>query len=372
MSAEERAKAKREAVLSLIPPAWKLPTPVESAEQQRDVTGPYVRRFLSDREVEITETDAPGILSHTMTGRWSARNVTAAFCHRAALAHQLTPCLHEIFFDQALAAAATLDTYFERHGAPCGPLHGLPVSLKDQFHVRGVNTHMGYVGWIGTFEGQAAPQPAESEMVRALRRLGAVLFCKTSVPHTLMSGETFNKVVGYTWNPRNRLLSCGGSSGGEGALIALRGSPLGFGTDIGGSIRIPAAFNGQFGLKPSSGRLPYEGMANSMDGQSTVLSVVGPLASCVRGLRLAVTALLAQEPWLTDPMVHELPWRDAKEAQTRAQLAAGRSCFGMVWEQAGVAPHPPITRALRIVSRTLERLGHKVRAPRPPRLAAGC
>ena len=94
------------------------------------------------------------------------------------------------------------------------------------------------IGWIGTFQGQKGlgrEKIFESEMVKELRSLGAILFCKTSVPHTLMSGETSNNIIGYTWNPKNRNLSAGGSSGGEGALIALRGSPAGFGTDIGGS-----------------------------------------------------------------------------------------------------------------------------------------
>lgn len=161
------------------------------------------------------------------------------------------------------------------HKKPIGPLHGLPVSLKDQFHVKGVETTMGYVGWIGTFQGKKGTgkeRVFESELVKELRDLGAVLYCKTSVPHTLMTGETTNNIIGYvrpfpklsciqpdeyadsgnhqTWNPKNRNLSCGGSSGGEGALIALRGSPVGFGTDIGGSIRIPAAFNGLYGLRP--------------------------------------------------------------------------------------------------------------------------
>lgn len=94
---------------------------------------------------------------------------------------------------------------------------------------------MGYTGWIGTFEGEKGTgmeKVFESEMVRELRNLGAILFCKTSVPHTLMLGETSNNIIGYTWNPKNRLLSCGGSSGGEGALIGLKGSPVGFGTDV--------------------------------------------------------------------------------------------------------------------------------------------
>ena len=155
-------------------------------------------------------------------------------------------CLHEIFFDAAIEDVKNLDILFAKHNAPIGPLHGLPVSLKDQFHVKGVETSMGYVGWIGTFEGKKNTKQEksfESEMVRELRALGAVLYCKTSVPHSLMTAETVNNIIGWMTNPKNRHLSSGGSSGGEGALIGLKGSPLGFGIDIAGSITIPVAFN---------------------------------------------------------------------------------------------------------------------------------
>lgn len=125
---------------------------------------------------------------------------------------------------------------------------------------------MGYVGWTGTFQGvkgTGKEKVFESELTKELRASGAVLYCKTSVPHTLMTGETVNHIVGYCLNPKNRNLSAGGSSGGEGALIGLKGSPLGFGSDIGGSVRIPSAFNGLFGLRPSAGRIPYEGIIRS-------------------------------------------------------------------------------------------------------------
>jgi amidase len=82
----------------------------------------------------------------------------------------------------------------------------------------------------------------------------------------------FNTDLSVTVNPHNNKLSCGGSSGGEGALIALRGSILGLGTDIGGSIRIPAGFNGLCGIRPSHGRMPYNMLANSMEGQETIHS----------------------------------------------------------------------------------------------------
>jgi len=310
-----------------------------------------------------------GIVEKTSAGTWTAEEVTAAFCHRASLAHQLTNCLHETFFDAAIEDAKKLDKYYAEKKAPIGPLHGLPISLKDQFHVKGVETTMGYIGWIGTFmgkKGTGQEKVFESEMVKELRALGAVLYCKTSVPHTLMAGETVNNIIGYTTNPKNRNLSCGGSSGGEGALIALKGSPAGFGTDIGGSIRIPAAFNGLYGLRPSSGRLPYEGMANSMDGQNSVLSVVGPLSHSAGSLRLLVKSLLSQQPWLHDPLVHEIPWREDQEKQISDLASSSKLAFAFMKHDGIITPHPPIQRAMDIALKTLEKQGHKIIEWEPP------
>jgi amidase len=233
---------------------------------------------------------------------------------------------------------------------------------------------MGYVGWIGTFQGQRDdPRRAtkESELVRELRNLGAVLYCKTSVPMTLMAGETVNNIIGYTWNPKNRLLSCGGSSGGEGALIALRGSPAGFGSDIGGSVRIPAGFNFLYGLRPSSGRIPYQSAANSADGQGTILSVIGPLAPTARSLTLLFKAVLSQEPWLHDPLALELPWRDTVVEETRSLIEQARGgssalAFGIMPYNGVARIHPPIARGLKLVEQTLRRLGHKVIPWNPP------
>ena len=319
MGWEAAAKAKLNAINSSIPEEWRLST-IPSIQQQKDVSGPFITQHLSRREIKITETDAVNIVARTCAGDWQAEEVTRAFCHRASLAHQLTMCLHETFFDAAIEDAKNLDKYFAEHKAPIGPLHGLPISLKDQFHVKGVETTMGYVGWIGTFEGKKGTKKEkvfESEMVKELRALGAVLYCKTSVPHSLMTGETVNNIIGWTMNGRNRHLSSGGSSGGEGALIGLKGSPLGFGTDIGGSIRIPAAFNGLYGIRPSVGRLPYEGMANSMDGQGTVLSVVGvsKLVSRVSSPMLRIVSSQAFQGgtfWKTFPLLCRYSRRNSR------------------------------------------------------------
>jgi amidase len=281
-------------------------------------------------------------------------------------------CLHEFFYDAAIESARALDAYFAKHKKPIGLLHGVPISLKDQFHIKGVETTMGYVGWMDTFEGKKddpRKRVFESEMVRELRILGAVFYCKTSCPQTLMSGETFNNIIGYTWNPKNRFLSSGGSSGGEGALIRLKGSPGGFGTDIAGSIRIPAAFNGTYGIKPSFARLPYGGMANSMDGQNSILSCVGPMATTAAGAKLLVQAVLSQQPWLYDPLVVDMPWRSALETETQELTKAtskGPLVFGVLRTDGAVNPQPPVARAISTLIEALTKAGHKVVEWTPP------
>ncbi|CAK7212074.1 hypothetical protein SBRCBS47491_001346 [Sporothrix bragantina] len=368
---KEKADAKRQAVLDLIPAAWRLPAPPPSPKEQPDVTGAYVQQFLSPREIELTEADAPTIVAHTSSGDWTATEVVTAFCHRAAIAHQLTSCLHEIFFGQAIAEAKRLDEAFAATGKPTGPLHGLPVSFKDQFHVRGVETTMGYVGWIGTFEGRKGTgkeKVYESELVREIRALGGVPFCKTSLPHTVMSAETWNNIVGYTRNPHNRLMSSGGSSGGEGSLVSLKGSPIGFGTDIGGSVRIPAAFCGIYGIRPSFGRLPYAGAANSMPGQNSIPSVCGPMSGSAAGLKMMLQAVLAQQPWLHDPAVVEMPWRESLAAMlpASAEEMGEVLTFGMCPSDEATAPTPPVRRAFETVKALIEKLGHQTIEWTPP------
>lgn len=236
---EALAAAKRASTLAKIPQPWQLdPAQVDEAKRQRDLTGAFIQRFLQPGDTAIVSRDTADLVCAIKNGEHTAVQVTTAFCKTAAVAHQINNCLHEVFFDQALQRAKQLDAYYAENGKTVGPLHGLPISLKDQFHVKGVDTTMGYVGWIGSNLGINDPSQVhqvESQITTELLSLGAVLYCKTSLPQTLLFGETKNNIIGETLNPHNHNLSCGGSSGGEGALQALGGSTLGLGTDIGGS-----------------------------------------------------------------------------------------------------------------------------------------
>ena len=104
-------------------------------------------------------------------------------------------------------------------------------------------------------------------------------------------------------------LSCGGSSGGEGAGIGFRSSALGLGTDIGGSIRIPAAFNGVYGFRPTASRLPYDGIELPGAGQESIKCVIGPLTHSIDDINLFMKTALDQKPWDTEVSLVPLPWR---------------------------------------------------------------
>lgn len=120
-------------------------------------------------------------------------------------------------FEDAIARAKAIDAEYASSGKPAGPLHGLPISLKDNFNVAGVDTTVGFIAWANN------PATFDSELTKLLREQGAIIFCKTNVPTAMMIAESYNNVWGYTASPWNRDTSSGGSSGGEGALLAFKG-----------------------------------------------------------------------------------------------------------------------------------------------------
>jgi len=351
MTWEDTAGAEKARLEASIPQEWRVTIP---QDVKSTLSLPQETNVLTETELQITNTSATELVKQLGAGQLTSVAVTTAFCKRAALAHQAVNCLHDFFPDAALARAKELDQYLAEHGKPVGPLHGLPISLKDQLRVKGRQTHMGYTAWINKVDQDS------SVMVDLLERAGAVFYTKTSVPQSLMVCETINNVNGRTVNPRNKNWSCGGSSGGEGAIVGFRGAVLGIGTDIGGSIRVPAAFNFLYGLRPSHGRLPYARMANSMEGQETIHSVVGPLGHTVADLRLFVGSVLSQQPWTYDPKVIPMPWRQSEEDAVKAKIASGKLTLGYYECDGNVLPHPPILRGVKTVVNTLQGAGHNV------------
>ena len=119
-----------------------------------------------------------------------------------------------------------------------GPLHGLPISVKEQFCIGGHRANAGIVAWVDNLS------EADCRMVKTLKSLGAIVFARTMEPQMVMHLESANNIYGVCVNPYDKSLTAGGSSGDEAVLLAMRGTALGIGGDIGGSIRCPAAFNG--------------------------------------------------------------------------------------------------------------------------------
>lgn len=217
-------------------PAFRLHESIPAT--QKDVSG-IALTSVTSRQREILQHDATSLAAAIQDRHYTAVEVVEAYSHAAAIAHELTNCLTEVFFEEGLTQAAVLDRHLLETGKVIGPLHGVPVSIKDMISVKGQDTSAGYSAWA--FHTVAKE---DAVIVDILRKAGAVIYTKTANPQTLMALETHNNIFGRTANPFNRTLTPGGSSGGEGALIAMKGSPLGVGTDIGGSIVSTYASNG--------------------------------------------------------------------------------------------------------------------------------
>src|SRR5712671_6907328 len=173
--------------------------------------------------------------------------------------------------ETALAAARKATAALGRKGAALGPLHGVPVSIKDLTPTQGIRTTWG----SKVFEHHVPDEDAL--YVARLKDAGAIVVGKTNTPEFGAGGNTFNAVFGATRNPWNLALTCGGSSGGAAVALATGMGPLAQGSDLGGSLRTPAAFCGVVGFRTSPGLVPYYPKLISFDG----LGVTGPITRTV-------------------------------------------------------------------------------------------
>ncbi|KAG0132100.1 amidase signature domain-containing protein [Tuber indicum] len=252
-------------------------------------------------------------------------------------------------FSEAIRRAQALDNLPPGRR---GPLHGLPFTVKDQFNVPGFDSTIGYASFIGN-----AKDLPPSTLVEVLQGQGAIVFAKTNVPQSLMWCETDNNVWGRTNNPRNVNYTPGGSTGGEAVLLAMKGTLVGWGTDIGGSCRIPSALVGCWGLRPSSYRLPYYGVTVSTDGQEHVPSVIGPMARTPQSLTFITRQVIQSDTHNLDPKVVPIPWREDLYQST---LLSKKLRIGLMLDDGVVRVHPPIARLLKWVATVLKNNGHEI------------
>lgn len=253
--------------------------------------------------------------------------------------------LTEIFFDEAYERAAALDAEFKKTGKPTGPLHGLPISLKDDQDILGKRTTWGIIAWadmISDVDGAAAAM---------LRNAGAVFYIKTNVPSFLMTWESDNNLWGHCKNLSNLALGAGGSSGGEGLILSSGAAYIGIGSDIGGSIRIPAAVNGVYGLKPSARRFAHKSRGIAQGSPEIIAPVNGPLARCVDDLEI-ISRIWAEEGTKYEPEAIPMPW---KEVTLPSKLK-----LGYFVDTDLLRVTPPVRRAMNEVFEKLKAAGHEL------------
>lgn len=281
----------------------------------------------------------------------SASTVVNAHIERI---QRVNPSLNALVFERFDAARREAEHADRRarSGEALPPLHGVPITLKDSIDLAGAPSTFGV-------EALRAPLAHDAAVVQRLREAGAIVLGKTNVAQLLLFLEADNPLFGRTLHPTHPERSCGGSSGGEGALIASLASPLGFGTDIGGSVRVPASFCGIVGFKPSAGRLVDLGRYSVPLGQTAITSQIGVLARSVEDAALGLRVAIGSGDDQRGPLA----------AHAEVELAQLRV---VVVEEDGIlAPCPAARRAVREAAAALERSGARlVRARLPERVRA--
>jgi len=296
---------------------------------------------------------ATEMLARLDAGDLSSEEIVRALTERIrALDGDLKCFVHKRPTD--LLAEARAADEARRRGNIQGPLHGLPITVKDNIDLAGTDSTLGMKAR------QNRPALTDAPVVHLLKEAGALILGKTNIPQLLLAQETENAIWGTTVNPWNRGRVPGGSSGGEAAAIAAGLSPCGIGTDIGGSIRIPAHFCGVAGLKPTLDRWSNRGSNTAVAGQEVVRAQMGPLARTTRDLGLLLRAVPPSRLCALDPAVPPLALGDA----TAVRLEGMR--VGCFTDDGFLTPTRSVQRAVREARASLEAAGATVVDYAPP------
>jgi aspartyl-tRNA(Asn)/glutamyl-tRNA(Gln) amidotransferase subunit A len=286
--------------------------------------------------------------------RFSSREITDALLGRIAKANDKLHAFTEVYAAEAKALADAADAA-RASGFPLGPLHGLPVAYKDLCDIAGkIGT-----GGSKMFEARVASET--SNTVERLTAAGMVPLGKLHMVEFAFGGWGTNPLMGAPWNPWDLATHRvpGGSSSGTGVAVAARLAPAGIGSDTGGSVRIPSAFNGLVGLKVTFGRI---GLSGTML-LSWTLDSIGPMARCVEDCALMLNALAAPDP--RDPTTLGQPLEDFTLA-TRPGSIEGMRVAMPDTKQLPNFMHADVIKAWQTAGRTFESLGATVEAVRLP------
>ena len=257
---------------------------------------------------ELLAAPVSDIARAIRTGAVSSQVLTLAYLRRIEAVNPGLNAIVHVSAAQAMDAARQADDALSA-GAQTGPLHGVPMTLKDSIDTAGVQTTWGTLG-----RSQYVPQH-DATVASRLRAAGAVLLGKTNTPEFTLSFETDNLVFGRTRNPFDPARSPGGSSGGAAAAVTSALCAFDIGSDTGGSIRVPSHCCGTAGLKPTQGRVPRTGHAVSFGGIHDPLTQLGPIARSVADLELIFRIIAGPDG--QDPFIPPVPLRDSSAITIR-------------------------------------------------------
>jgi amidase len=251
---------------------------------------------------ELAYSSAVAIADRIRQREISSREAVDYFLARVETLDQRINSVVTIDAERARTEADAADAALAR-GEVRGPLHGVPMTIKDSFQTAGMRTTSG------------APElasfiPTEDAWpVARLREAGAIIFGKTNLPIYAGDLQSYNKVFGTTNNPHDVSRTPGGSSGGSAAALACGFTPLELGSDIGGSIRLPSHMSGIVGHKPSYGIVPAHGQIPGPPGTLTLadLAVAGPMARTIQDLKLGLDLMAGPNRWEKPAWRLELP-----------------------------------------------------------------
>ena len=302
---------------------------------------------------DLWRLDATELAGLIRLGRVSSREAAQSCLSRL---HAVNPAINavvRVLEEEALAAADAADAAQAR-GDALGALHGVPITVKVNTDQAGCPTDNGVVAFRDAIAAEDAP------VVANLKRAGAVIIGRTNTPAFSMRMFADNALHGRTLNPRDQAVSAGGSSGGAGAAVATGVGPIAHGNDIGGSVRIPALFNGVVGLRVSLGRIPSYNPSQPVARPigSQLMSVQGPLIRSVRDARLALSVMAQGDPcdtrWANVPLQGPALPRPIRVA--------------LVPLNPGGFTHPAQVEAVRQAGRYLATAGYAVDEVMPPDL----
>ncbi len=261
----------------------------------------------------------------------------------------VNPALNAVvipLFDEARAQAKLADEARAR-GKPLGALHGVPITIKEQYKVRGTQVTLGATNKIGNVYEDEGP------LVTRLRAEGAIIVGKTNIAQTLLGYESDNRVYGRSNNPWDLARSPGGSSGGDAAIIAAGGVPLALASDLGGSVRIPPLFCGVHGFKPTMGRFTNDDFPHELlgYGQEAILPQPGPIARTVADLVLAMKVFAKTSENATIDNVPPVPWTDPSTISIKGMR------IGYYTDNGLFSASPALRRAVEEAAEALRKLG---------------